>query len=444
LSSKNIIEVNMKKEPMSALNHPAPNYIRFPGQVAVITGAGGGLGRVYALELARRGAKIVVNDPGPARDGDGASQAPADQVVLEIQAAGGAAIANYDSVASPEGGQAIIQSALDAYGRIDILIHNAGILRDKTIANLTPDLWDPVLSVHLDGAYHVTRPAFLAMKQQGYGRILLTTSTSGLFGNFGQANYGAAKMGMVGLMNCLKLEAKKHDIRMNCIAPTAVTRMTEDLLPPDLQELLKPEMVAPLVLLLASEHCPANGEIYCAGGGYYGRIALVAGEGAWVAEGSQIPTPEMLAAAWERISSIYAVREQTDANQALLGMLSSRPSAQHDSRPKEVPEGLTVSTAFAGLENRFNPEKAQGLEIVYQFVISGNDGGEWQVIIKDRKCNVLPGWHDNPVTILKMEERDFLLLVSGCQTASETYASGKLTIEGKPGPAQRLERLFQL
>lgn len=425
------------------IERPAPGYIRFTGQVAVVTGAGGGLGRVYALELARRGARVVVNDPGPARDGQGTSAAPANQVVEEIRAAGGEAVASYDSVATPEGGQAIIQAALDAFGRIDILIHNAGILRDKTFVNMTPDLWDPVLAVHLDGAYHVARPAFQAMKEQGYGRILLTTSTSGLFGNFGQVNYGAAKMGMVGLMTCLKLEASKYDIRINCIAPTAVTRMTEDLIPPDLQELLKPEAVAPLVLLLASRQCPANGEIYCAGGGYYGRVAVMAGEGAWVGEES-FPTPEMLAAAWERVSTLRGAREQADANQALLAMLAARPAPQAGERPKQIPEGLTVAAAFSGLEQRFNPAAAQGLDVVYQFIISGEEAGDWQVIIKEQSCVVLPGRHERPVTVLKMDGRDFLLLVSGCRTAAETFAAGKLAIEGKPGPAQRLERLFQL
>lgn len=436
----------MQSEPIEKSferNASAPGYIQFAGEVAVITGAGGGLGRVYALELARRGARVVVNDPGPARDGLGTSSAPADLVVGEIRAVGGESVANYDSVATPEGGQAIIQAALNAYGRIDILIHNAGILRDKTFVNLTPDLWDPVLAVHLDGAYHVAQPAFQAMRQQGYGRILLTTSTSGLFGNFGQANYGAAKLGMVGLMNCLKLEASKYNIRINCIAPTAVTRMTEDLLPPELQELLKPEAVAPLVLLLSSRQCPANGEIYCAAGGYNGRVAVMAGEGAWIGD-ETFPTPEMLAAAWERVSSLRGAQEQSDANQALLAMLSARPAAQVDERPKHIPEGLTVAAAFLGLEQRFNPKAAQGLEIVYQFVISGEEAGEWQVVIQDQSCAVSPGRNEHPVTVLKMDGRDFLLLVSGCRTAAETFAAGKLSIEGKPGPAQRLERLFQL
>lgn len=418
-------------------------YIHYREQVAVITGAGGGLGRIYALELASRGARVVVNDPGPARDGLGMSSAPADQVVNEILSKGGEAFANYDSVATPEGGEAIIQAALNAYGRIDILIHNAGILRDKTFVNMVPDLWDPVLAVHLDGAYHVTRPTVQAMKQQGYGRILLTTSTSGLFGNFGQANYGAAKMGLVGLMNCLKLEVNKYDICINCIAPTAITRMTEDLLPPEFTELLKPEAVSPLVLLLSSRQCPANGEIYCAAGGYFGRIALIAGEGVWFREKSSL-SPETLAAAWERVSSLRGAREHSDANQVLLSLLSTQPTQKTNERPNQIPEGLTIANAFSGLEKRFNSKAAQGLEVIYQFIISGEEASEWQVIIKDQSCNVIPGVHEHPTTLLKIDGQDFLLLVSGCRSAAETFAAGKLIIEGRPGPAQRLERLFQL
>ncbi len=234
--------------------------IRFDGRVAVITGAGAGLGRVYALELAKRGAKVVVNDLGSARDGSGqGSSAPADQVVREIQALGGEAVANYDNVATPEGGRAIIQTALDAFGTVDILINNAGILRDKSILKMEPENWQAVMDVHLNGAYHVSRPAFAVMKEKGYGRILMTTSAAGLYGNFGQTNYAAAKMGLVGLMNTLKLEGEKYNIKVNTIAPLAASRLTEDVTPPELFQKMKPEFVAPLALYLCSEQCPSAG-----------------------------------------------------------------------------------------------------------------------------------------------------------------------------------------
>ena len=206
------------------------DQIRFDDRVAIVTGAGAGLGRVYALELARRGAKVVVNDLGGGRDGSGeGSSSPADKVVDEIKASGGDAVANYDSVATAEGGENIVKSALDAFGTVDILINNAGILRDKSFLKMEPENWHIVLDVHLSGAYNVSRPAFAAMKDKGYGRILMTTSAAGLYGNFGQTNYTAAKMGLVGLMNTLKLEGQKYGIKVNTIAPVAASRLTEDI-----------------------------------------------------------------------------------------------------------------------------------------------------------------------------------------------------------------------
>jgi len=228
------------------LDESAANAIQFHDRVAVVTGAGAGLGRAYALALAARGAKVVVNDLGGDRHGMGGSQKAADAVVAEIRAAGGEAVASYDSVATPEGGEAIIRAALDAFGRVDIVINNAGILRDKSLAKMEPDEWQAVRRVHLDGAFFVTRAALPAMRKQGYGRVILTTSAAGLYGNFGQTNYSAAKMGLVGLMNSLKLEGKKYDIKCNTVAPLAHTRLTEDLLPPDLKDRLDPEFVAPL------------------------------------------------------------------------------------------------------------------------------------------------------------------------------------------------------
>ena len=243
----------------------------FDGKVAIITGAGGGLGRSHALDLARRGALVVVNDLGGASDGTGQSTTAAQAVVDEITAIGGEAIANYDSVATPEGGAGIVQTAIDTFGRIDIIINNAGILRDTSFKNMTPDQLNPVLDVHLRGAFYVTQPAWQIMRDQGYGRIINTSSGAGIFGNFGQTNYGAAKMGLVGFTRVLAVEGAKNNIKANAIAPVAKTRMTEELLGAAADR-LAPELVTPIVTYLAHEDCPVSGEVYSVGGGRVARV----------------------------------------------------------------------------------------------------------------------------------------------------------------------------
>ncbi len=252
--------------------------VGFEGRVAIITGAGGGLGRQHALLLASRGAQIVVNDLGGAVDGTGSSAGPAQQVVEEIEALGGAAVADGNSVASPEGAEAMVKTALDAFGRVDIVINNAGILRDKSFKNMTQDLWDAVIAVHLTGAFNVTRAAWSHFCEQSYGRIVSTSSAAGIFGNFGQANYGAAKMGIVGLTRVWAQEGAKYNIRANAIAPVARTRMTEEILGP-LVEKVDPALVSPVVAYLASEDCPVNGEIYSVGAGRVSRIFIAEAPG---------------------------------------------------------------------------------------------------------------------------------------------------------------------
>jgi NAD(P)-dependent dehydrogenase (short-subunit alcohol dehydrogenase family) len=243
----------------------------FDGKVAIITGAGGGLGRQHALLLASRGALLVINDLGGAVDGTGSDKGAAERVVDEIKALGGDAVADTNSVATPEGGRAIVQTALDAYGKIDIVVNNAGILRDKAFHNMTPDLVDPVLDVHLKGAFNVTQPAFVKMREQGYGRIVSTSSAAGVFGNFGQTNYGAAKMGLVGLTRVLALEGARYNIKANAIAPLAMTRMTENILG-TMGDKLDPARVSPVVAFLAHDECPATGRLFSVGGG---RVAEV-------------------------------------------------------------------------------------------------------------------------------------------------------------------------
>jgi NAD(P)-dependent dehydrogenase (short-subunit alcohol dehydrogenase family) len=252
--------------------------IRFDGRVAIVTGAGGGLGREHALLLAGRGAKVVVNDLGGALDGTGGSTGPAERTAKEIEELGGVAVADGNTVATPEGGQAIVDTAMEAFGRVDVVINNAGILRDKAFHNLTPELLDPVLDVHLRGAFHVTRPAWVRMREAGYGRVLLTASNAGILGNFGQTNYGAAKMGLVGLARVLAQEGARYGIKANVLAPIARTRMTEELLGP-LAPKLDPRLVAPVAAWLVHEDCPVTGEIYSAGGGRVARFFVGLTEG---------------------------------------------------------------------------------------------------------------------------------------------------------------------
>ena len=254
------------------------SLIAYEGRSVIVTGAGGGLGREYALALAQHGARVVVNDLGGSVRGDGGGTSMADSVVQEIKDAGGEAVACYDSVSTPEGGRAIVDAAMDAFGSVDALIHNAGILRDRSLGNLTPEEVDAVLDVHLRGGFNVTIPAFARMKEAGYGRLVMTSSSSGLLGNFGQANYGAAKTGLVGLVHVAAIEGARHGILANAIAPGARTRMTDGLLG-DLDELLDPAQVAAMAVYLASPQCTQTHEIFSAGGGRFARYVVGLNEG---------------------------------------------------------------------------------------------------------------------------------------------------------------------
>jgi NAD(P)-dependent dehydrogenase (short-subunit alcohol dehydrogenase family) len=273
--------------------------ISFQDRVAIVTGAGGGLGRAYALELARRGAKVVVNDLGGARDGTGTSDAAA-QVVEEIRAAGGTAMANGGSVTEYEQMVDMVERAKSEWGSVDILINNAGILRDKTFAKMDPADFELVVKVHLIGSANATKAVWDTMREQAYGRILMTASSTGLYGNFGQTNYGAAKLGLAGFTKSLYLEGAKYNIRVNSLAPTAGTRMTEDLFPPEAFKLFAPENVVPAALFLVSEDAPSNA-IVAAGAGVVAVANVTLTQGMALPEDDR--TPEAVAANWAKISS---------------------------------------------------------------------------------------------------------------------------------------------
>ncbi|PCI45747.1 MAG: 3-oxoacyl-ACP reductase [Alphaproteobacteria bacterium] len=277
----------------------------FTGQVAIITGSGGGLGRAHALAFARRGAMVVINDLGGTRDGGVSSSLnAAEKVVQEIIDLGGKAIANGGNVTSEADMQDMVDQTMDAFGRIDILVNNAGILRDKTFSKMTLDDFSAVMDVHLMGSIIATRAVLPVMQKQEYGRIVMTTSSSGLYGNFGQSNYGAAKLGLVGLTNTLKLELYKYGIRVNALAPVAATRMTDDIMPPQMLDFLTPESVSPAVLYLCGKDAP-TGEIITAGAGTFARAQILESEGLFLGADA---TPEMIAENWAKLSDMTTAK----------------------------------------------------------------------------------------------------------------------------------------
>ncbi len=284
--------------------------IRFDDQVALVTGAGQGLGRAHALALAARGAKVVVNDFGGSVDGSGGSTTAAQSVVDEIEAAGGTAIADRTDVSDLYQVEDMVAKVLDTWGRIDVLINNAGILRDKSFVKMEIADFRKVVDVHLMGSVNCSLAVWPTMREQGYGRIVMTTSASGLYGNFGQSNYGAAKMAVAGLMNTLELEGGKYNVRVNTVAPVALTRMTEEIIPAAAHGLLQPEFVTPGVLFMASEDAP-SGEIIAAGAGSFARAIVMETEGLYL--GGDDLSPEKVAENWQRISDLSTAREMKSA-----------------------------------------------------------------------------------------------------------------------------------
>ena len=298
--------------------------IRFDDQVAIVTGAGNGLGRSHAMELARRGAKVVVNDFGGARDGSGGSLTPAGEVVRAIEAEGGEAMANGANVASINETGQMVADAVAKWGRVDVLINNAGILRDRSFGKMSDAEWNAVIAVHLTGSANCARSVWNQMKEQGYGRILMTTSTSGIYGNFGQANYGAAKMGVIGMMNTLCIEGMKSNIRINCLAPTAATRMTEDIMTEEMLAALDPKHVTPAAVYLVSRDAP-NRTVMFAGGGTFSKLEIRESKGVFISEDER--NADSVAARFEAISDMSAPDHFTHGNEHIAKVLTNTQKA---------------------------------------------------------------------------------------------------------------------
>jgi NAD(P)-dependent dehydrogenase (short-subunit alcohol dehydrogenase family) len=295
--------------------------IRFDNRVAIVTGAGNGLGRAHALLLASRGARVVVNDPGGAVDGKGGDRAAADKVVDEIRSAGGQAMPNYDSVAEPKSAANIVKAAVDSFGTVDIVVNNAGVLRDKTFHNMTVEDFDFVVKVHFLGTAYVTHAAWPIMRAKAYGRVVVTSSNSGIYGNFGQSNYAGAKLAVVGFMNALKLEGQKYNILVNALAPIAGTRMTENLMTPEMVARLKPEFVSPMVAYLCSAQCQRTGEIWSAGAGSFARIEYREAPGVRI-EG-RAPTIEDVADNIDKIADLSTNRVFRTSSEEVAAVVGS-------------------------------------------------------------------------------------------------------------------------
>ena len=289
--------------------------LRFDNRVAIVTGAGGGLGRAHALLLAKRGAKVVVNDLGGSIDGSASGgSSPADKVVAEIKAAGGEAVASYDGVDTWEGAQKIVAKAKEAFGKLDIVINNAGILRDVSFLKMTDEDWDKVLKVHLTGTMYVSRAAWPLLRENNFGRVVNTTSAAGLYGNFGQANYSSAKLGIVGLSKTLAHEGAKYNIKVNVIAPIAKSRMTETVMPANVLEKLAPEHVSALVAYLVSDKCEDSAQVYAVGGGYFSRVAVMEAEG--IGLPVEKASPEAVAEQWAKINDMAGAKAYGNAMEA--------------------------------------------------------------------------------------------------------------------------------
>ncbi|GAM17502.1 hypothetical protein SAMD00019534_006770 [Acytostelium subglobosum LB1] len=428
--------------------------LSYKDRVVIITGAGGGLGRVYALEFAKRGAKVVVNDLGTASSGEGADVKAADKVVNEIKAAGGVAVANYDSV---EDGEKIVATALNAFGRVDVLINNAGILRDVSFGKMTDSDWDLVYRVHCKGAYKLTRAAWNHMRDNKYGRIIMTSSAAGLYGNFGQGNYSSMKMALVGLSNTLAQEGKSRNITCNAIAPIAASRMTETVMPPDLLALMKPEFVVPLVLYLCHESTTETGSIFEVGAGWVSKLRLQRGAGVLIPD----ITAEKVKENWAAVEDFSNPTYPTTPTESFSGIMTALNNPVKVSiapvkaaAPAAAAAGASVVVAGYKASNVFETIQktigSNGAELVKKingvYFIKVTQGGKsqtWTINLKTGNGAISIGEVGKQDVTITAADEDFVDIMTGKLNAQTAFMKGKLKINGNMGLATKLGNIMQ-
>jgi 3-hydroxyacyl-CoA dehydrogenase/3a,7a,12a-trihydroxy-5b-cholest-24-enoyl-CoA hydratase len=409
--------------------------LRFDGKVAIVTGAGAGLGRAYALLLASRGAKVVVNDLGVSFKGEGSNSKAADVVVAEIKKNGGTAVANYDSV---EFGEKIVKTAVDSFGTVDIVINNAGILRDVSFLKMTELDWDLIMKVHLKGSFSVTRAAWNIMREKGYGRIINTGSSSGLYGSFGQVNYSAAKMAMHGFTQSLAKEGDKRNIKVNTICPFAGTRMTETVLPKEIIDKLSPEFVAPYVAVLVHDSCPDNGGLYEVGAGYCAKMRWNRSEGVLLP--LKDVTPEKIRASWDNIAQFEKGSTFPESNQEMMEVISKNleggATADEGLKAYEI-FGMMHTYLAQGLGKDLIPKCAA----IYGFEITKAKGGKVEVVfeidLKNGQGNVKKGKPASPDATFTMTDADFEQVCLGKLNPQVAFMQGKMKIKGNMSKAAK-------
>jgi NAD(P)-dependent dehydrogenase (short-subunit alcohol dehydrogenase family)/putative sterol carrier protein len=419
--------------------------LRYDGRVVIVTGGGGGLGRAYCLFFASRGAKVVVNDLGGSFKGEGADSTPAQRVCEEIKAAGGVAVPDYHSV---EDGEEVVKTAINSFGRVDIIIHNAGILRDVSFQKMTDADWDLVYRVHVRGVYKLSRAAWNYMKDQNYGRMIMTSSSAGIYGNFGQANYSSAKLAQLGLQKALSIEGAKKNIFVNTIAPIAGSRMTATVMPPDMLEALKPEYVVPLVGWLCHESCTENGSLFEVAAGWIAKLRWQRTKGCFHNTGPNF-TPEAVRDQWSKVEDWTDATNPSSGAETINTIMANiqKQNAQKAAPAAGSCPSFQSQAIFDGLKKRVGlgtdgPTLVKKVNAVFQFNIrKGNEVKTWGVDLKNGSGSLCEGAPSKADVTITIGDEEFVAIMSGKLNPQEAFMQGKLKISGNMALATKLQHL---